>query len=293
MSSATVIGLGEVLWDNLPDGRRLGGAPANVAYHATQFGCRGVVASAVGRDEPGQDLLHRLNELGLDTSLVQKLHDRPTSTVDVELDDSGSPSYVIHEHVAWDKLAETPALLSAVRSADALVFGSLAQRSEGSRRTIHAALSNAPPGCLKLFDVNLRPPFVSAEVIAASVKRCDVLKLNKDELPFVARMLNLPTDRRGFCTEAVKSLGVKLVAVTGGSAAGTLYDGTDFSDRDPDPVQIVDTVGAGDSFTASIVTGMLAGQSLEAIHERAGKVAAFVCTQSGGTPKLPEALTRW
>ncbi|MEM6562151.1 MAG: carbohydrate kinase [Planctomycetota bacterium] len=283
----TVVGLGEVLWDDLPNGRRLGGAPANVAYHAMLRGADAKLITAVGTDEPGRTALDRLTNQGIDVNHVAELSDRPTGVVDVTLDDAGSATYDIRTDVAWDHIPLTDANRNLARSADAICFGTLAQRNDVSRRTIMTLLDAAGPDCLRVYDVNLRAPHFSAEIIRASVERCDVLKLNDDEVPDAAAALGVASDEPVFAS-ALIGLGLRMVVVTRGGDGSVLYTPDDVSELEPEPVEVVDTVGAGDSFTAAVLMGLLADEDLSRIHRKAAAVASYVCTQEGATPETPE-----
>ena len=282
-----VVGLGEVLWDDLPGGRRLGGAPANVAYHAGLRGCRAEVVSAVGDDDLGREALDVLKQRGVGAAGVAVLPDRPTGVVDVDLDDSGSASYTIREGVAWDAIPATDNAQSLAGGAAAIVFGSLAQRADASRKTIRRLLDAAGAGCLKVFDVNLRPPHFSAEIVRGSLERADVFKLNHDEIGPCAQMLGLPAGEAAFVKAALAAFDLRLVAVTRGGEGSLLATPGDWHEQPPAKVEVVDTVGAGDSFTAAVVAGLLRDEPIETIHRRAAAVAAYVCTQNGATPDVP------
>ena len=281
-----VIGIGEVVWDDLPSGRRLGGAPGNVAYHCRTRGAEAAVVTAVGDDELGREALAKLEALGLDTSGVAVL-DRPTGLVDVTLDGSGSASYVIRQPVAWDFIPATDRVLELAGSADAVVFGSLAQREPASRETIRRVLDVAKDA-VKVFDVNIRPPHVDAETVVRSLASADVFKLNDDEIPPVAQMTQLPEGEADFAAAARERFGLRLVAVTRGGEGSALYTADGVHEQPPKQVEVKDTVGAGDSFTSAIVMGLLRGEDLATMHRRAQAVAGYVCTQDGATPDVPD-----
>jgi fructokinase len=288
-----VVGLGEILWDILPDGaRHLGGAPLNAAVHAQALGCTASVVSAVGDDELGREAIKQLTErYQLDASAVVVLPDRPTGAVDVRLQ-QGQPTYEFRAEVAWDFLEATDAARRVVQTADAIVFGTLAQRSAVSRRPIHDLLAAPPASCLRVFDVNLRPPFYDEVIIRESLARTDVLKLNDDELPIVLAGAGLAAgpDWAGELLNALPQL--RMVALTCGARGSTLFTGECRAGHTLPARQVVvkDTVGAGDAFTAALIVGLLSGRSLDSIHDRAVAAAAFVCTQSGATPALPGQL---
>jgi fructokinase len=285
-----VVGIGEVLWDLLPGGRQLGGAPANFAYHAHALGAEARVVSRVGRDELGCELVRRLKKLGLATNAVEEDPAAPTGTVTVELRADGQPHYTIHEDVAWDRIAGEAAGRQAVTAADAVCFGTLAQRGEVSRRSIRALLMAAPADSLRILDVNLRQDYYSREVLEESLALASVLKVNETELARLAELLDLPGDERGRVAELARRFRLRTVACTRGEGGSLLYSEGRWSERPGEPVKVADTVGAGDSFTAALALGMLAGWPLDEVHRRAGELAAYVCSQPGGTPELPEPL---
>jgi len=287
-----VIGLGEVLWDLLPAGKQFGGAPANFAYHARVLGAEAVVVSCVGDDPLGQEILQRLDALGLGRQYVAVDREHPTGTVSVELEDEGKPRYVIHENVAWDFLPAMPGLAELAARAAAVCFGSLAQRSPASRKAIRDFLGATQEGCLRIFDVNLRQHFYDAPTIRRSLEAANVLKLNDDELPVVARLLSI----RGGSPEIVAALrdrfDLQWVALTQGNQGSVLVGPEGRSEHGGIPTKVVDTVGAGDAFTAVLAMGLLRGLDLDVINEHANRVAAYVCSQPGATPEMPMRLAR-
>jgi len=285
-----LVGLGEVLWDLLPGGRQLGGAPANFAYHAQALGARGVVASAVGDDELGREILARLDALGLDRSAVQVDHRHPTGTVSVQVDADGHPQYVIHEDVAWDFIEATGELTALAGRADAVCFGSLAQRAPASRAAIRRFLKLTPRECLRIFDINLRQSYYDRQVIAESLDVADVLKLNVDELTAITDLFDLPGGEDQAARAMLHRFGLTLVAVTRGSAGSVLITKDQVSSCPPQQVKVADTVGAGDAFTAALALGMLTDRPLDLTHRHAARLAAYVCTQVGATPELPADL---
>ena len=293
MTMPRVVGLGEILWDILPDGNRhLGGAPMNVAVHAQAVGCDASVISAVGEDELGReaiDILARRHRL--DLTAVQVLRERPTGAVDVRLAD-GQPTYEFRPDVAWDFLEATAVARQTATAADAVVFGTLAQRSAVSRRAIQELLTLTQPKCLRVFDVNLRPPFYEDSIIGESLEQANVLKLNDGELPTVLSAIGI--DVEGDWTAEVfgRMPQLRVVALTRGAQGSTIFarDRLDGHTVPAQQVTVQDTVGAGDAFTAVLIAGLLRGQSLDTIHEQAVAAAAFVCSQSGATPALPASL---
>ena len=287
-----LVGLGEVLWDMLPSGPQLGGAPANFAYHAAALGGEGAVASCVGSDELGRAILARLDSLGLDRTAVAIDAAHPTGTVTVELDEAGRPQYTIHENVAWDFISFSDSLVHLAARADAVCFGSLAQRSPGSRQTIEEFLDHTLKACLRIFDINLRQSFYSRQVLEGSLERCDVVKLNDEELPVVAGLLDLGGDEHDALAALLKRYPLRLAVLTKGSAGSVLLSPRGRSQMDGQQVRVVDTVGAGDAFTAAVAMGLLEGADLAMLHRRACRLAAYVCTQAGATPPVPEELKR-
>jgi fructokinase len=288
--SFKVIGLGEVLWDLLPAGRQLGGAPANFAYHALALGADARIVSRVGNDENGRDILDQLHRLGLPTDCMEVDDTLPTGTVSVELAADGQPKYRIHENVAWDAIAGDAASRTAVAKADAVCFGTLAQRSAVSREAIRSLVALTPPGALRILDVNLRQDYFSPQMIEESLARVNVLKVNDAELPQLASMLRLDGDVHGQIARLAERFRLRLVACTRGGDGSLLYSDGQWSDSGGAPIKVVDTIGAGDSFTAAMTLGFLAGSSLDRINELANRVAAYVCTCAGATPPLPPAL---
>jgi len=289
-SAPIVVGLGEVLWDMFPDGKQLGGAPANFAWHAQCLGASGAVVSAVGDDELGREILARLGAMGLDRShvAVDALH--PTGTVTVALDAGGKPHYTINEQVAWDYIPASDDVLGLARRADAVCFGSLAQRANISRATIRAFLAAVRPQCIRLFDINLRKPFIDRQAIVESLGLTDVLKLSDDELPVLAELLNLPGAETEFLSAVLDRFGLDMVILTKGGHGSRLRTPRADCSRAGIETVVADTVGAGDSFNAAVVMGLLVGHDIERINDCANRLAAFVCSQKGATPRPPAAL---
>ena len=288
--SFEIVGIGEVLWDLLPAGPQLGGAPANFAYHAHALGGHASVVTRIGDDNYGRDILHRFEEQGIADGAVQIDDVAPTGTVTVALSDKGIPNYIIHENVAWDRLIVTPAAIKAVRAADAICFGSLAQRSEISRATIQRLVAAVPAESLRVFDINLRQKYFSREVIEQSLRLANVLKLNDGELPVLASMFNLTGSTRQQIEWLAQKFGLQLVALTRGPAGSLLFKGGQWSDCPSEPIKVVDTIGAGDSFTAALVLGLLQKMELDEINSLADEVARHVCSSVGATVPLPKAI---
>ena len=285
-----VVGLGEVLWDLLPAGKQLGGATANVAFHVAALGGRAAVASCVGDDELGREILARLDAAGVDRGAVAVDARRPTGTVPVEVDDRGNPTFTITENVAWDVVPWTVACETLAARADAVCFGSVAQRSEVSRATIARFLQVMPAEALRICDVNLRPPFVDRDIIVGSFELADIIKLNDEELATLCSMLSLP-DGVDEALQAIRErFGLQMVVLTCAADGSVIVTERAVSRQAGQPVDVVDAVGAGDAFTAAVAMGQLMDMPLEQTHAHAEQVARFVCTQPGATPPLPEAL---
>jgi len=279
-----VVGLGEVLWDMLPAGKQLGGAPANFAYHAQQLGARAAIVSAVGKDALGDELLAQLRSVGLDTSHIAVLEDRPTGTVSVTLDAAGVPSYVIHENVAWDFIPSPGSFAPLAYEADAICFGSIAQRSPVSRKTIGEYLSSAVMGNLSVFDINLRQQYYNVGIIRGSLLHANVLKINDQEIHTLGGLLEMPPDENVIIATLLEHTRLKLIAVTRGDKGSSLFTPHALSHHPGYMTKIVDTVGAGDAFTAALVIGVLRGDPLDKINADANRLASFVCSQAGAMP---------
>ena len=292
MDKKYVVGMGEALWDVLPEGRKIGGAPANFAFHAGQAGMDARVVSAVGRDALGDETLLTLQQKGLNTDAVARV-DFPTGVVQVTLSEGGIPQYDICEGVAWDNIPFTPALDELARNAQAVCWGSLAQRSEVSRNCIYRFLDAMPSeqGRLKVFDINLRQHFYSIDVIEASCQRANVLKINEEELVIVSELLRLGTPQvEQQCRLLMERFSLDMLVLTCGSNGSYIFTPVETSFRVTPLVQVADTVGAGDSFTATLVADLLKGAPVGVAHEHAVQLAAYVCTQQGAMAEWPEAL---
>ncbi len=285
-----VVGVGEVLWDLLPGGKQFGGACANFTYHAQTLGAEAWLVSRVGDDPLGHEILERLSGMGLRADGVTVDPCAPTGTVSVELSRDGQPKFTIRENVAWDHIVPTHAAKEAVARADAVCFGSLAQRSEASRETIRSLVTSTRPEALRIFDVNLRQPFYTLEIIESSLRLANVLKINDEELPVLAGFFGL----RGSPTEQLAQLALRyhlrMVALTRGARGSLLYADGRTSDHPGSSATVVDTVGAGDAFTAALTMGLLANWDLDTLNHRASQIASYVVSQPGGTPKMPDRL---
>ena len=281
-----VAGIGELLWDVLPTGKQVGGAPCNFAYHAMQAGCKSIVISAVGNDQPGDELLTSLTGLKLDSRFIQR-NNFPTGTVTVTLNDKGHPQYLIHKNVAWDNIIFDTKTELKIKDLDAICFGSLGQRNSVSAATIQRLLSTVKPGCMKVFDINLRQHFYSPEIIIKSLEFAGVLKLNDEELPVLSGLFGLNGDVKNQLKQLINSFNLQTIVYTMGEKGSIIMNDNEFSFLESPKVVVADTVGAGDSFTAVLVSGMLKGIPLSKVHETATRTAAYVCTQKGATPVIP------
>lgn len=280
-----IVGLGELLWDLFPDGQRLGGAPANFAYHAFLLGNRGIIASRVGNDALGREALQVVNQSGLPTAHIQIDPAAPTGTVQVKLGERGQPDFSISSNVAWDKLDWTPAWQQLAGQADAVCFGSLAQRSPQSRDTIRRVLQSTREDALRIFDVNLRQSFYSAEVLSESLKLANVVKLNEEELPRLATLLGLGGGSQEQATRRlVQEFDLELACVTRGSRGSLLANSSRVVEHPGFQVPVVDTVGSGDAFSAAVAHCLLRKAPLEVVSEAANRLGAWVATKPGATP---------
>ena len=284
-----IVGLGEVLWDVLPEGKQLGGAPANFAYHVSQFGHDALAISAVGNDALGDETLEALNARHLQ-HLMPRV-DYPTGTVQVTLDDDGIPTYVIREGVAWDNIPFTAELEDVAQNTRAVCFGSLAQRSPVSRATIQAFLNAMPKDSLKIFDINLRQNFYNKEIIREALTACNILKINDEELVLIGRLFEHPgLDIENKCWLLLGKYNLDMLVLTCGVNGSYVFTPGSVSFQETPTVEVADTVGAGDSFTGTFVSSLLAGKSIEESHRLAVDVSAYVCTCKGAMPKLPQEL---
>ncbi len=284
--------IGEILWDLLPTGPQFGGAPANFAWGAASLGQQATqvkLVSAVGMDRLGEQALDSLGDRSIDRSFVQR-NQAATGTVDVHLDDRGQASYQFAEDSAWDHLAWNPELEQLVQTASAICFGTLAQRHPDSRATIARVLETAPPAAMKVCDLNLRAPHISKDVVLFSLQQAQLLKLNDEELEFLAELCDLAGAERELLQALAARYDLHGIALTRGSQGALLVEGQQIVECPAKSVPVVDTIGAGDSFTAAYLVGRLAGWPLTKIGDWASNVAAFVCTQAGATPELPARL---
>lgn len=286
-----VVGMGEALWDVLPEGKQIGGAPANFAFHVSQFGLQSRVVSAVGDDKLGNEIRDVFAARRLQGVIENVPY--PTGTVQVTVDDEGVPSYDIKENVAWDNIPFTAELRNLALHTRAVCWGSLAQRSVVSRTTIQQFLDTMPNGDdrLKIFDINLRQNFYTKEVLVESMRRCNVLKINDEELVIVSRMFGYPgIDLQDKCWIILAKYNLRMLILTCGVNGSYIFTPGHISFVETPKVEVADTVGAGDSFTATFVASILQGKTVREAHERAVNVSAYVCTQRGAMPILPSEL---
>jgi len=288
---AFIVGLGEALWDVLPEGKKLGGAPANFAYHTRQFGFNSLAISAVGDDKLGAETLAAFE--GKNLRYIMPRIPYPTGTVHVTLDDDGVPTYDIKENVAWDNIPFTEEIAEVARHCKAVCFGSLAQRNIVSRETIHKFLDTMPDdnGQLKIFDINLRQNFYSKDVICESLKRCNILKINDEELVTIGRLFGYPgLDMENKCWLILGKYNLNMLVLTCGVNGSYVFTPGCMSFQETPMVEVADTVGAGDSFTGAFCSALLSGKSVCEAHKLAVQVSAYVCTQNGAMPELPEDI---
>lgn len=287
-----VVGMGEALWDVLPEGKKIGGAPANFAYHVSQFGLPSCVVSAIGDDALGKEIIENFTSKGLDQLIAEVPY--PTGTVQVEIDQTGIPLYDIKENVAWDNIPYTEHLDALAKRTKAVCFGSLAQRNVVSRETINHFLDTMPKDddSLIVFEVNLRQGFYNKEILCKSMQNCNILKINDEELITVSRMFGYPgIDLQDKCWILLGKYNLKMLILTCGINGSYVFTPGNVSFQPTPKVEVADTVGAGDSFTAAFIASILKGKSVTEAHTIAVKTSAFVCTQKGAMPILPPEYT--
>lgn len=281
-----IVSVGELLWDRFPTGDRLGGAPANVACHCASLGADAYVITAVGDDDLGHRAIAQLREKGVHTDHVAVLPDVATGTVDIAMDDHRGHSFTINSPAAWDHLEATDTAKTLVGDADALVFGTLGQRTDAARHATQKIIAAASEKTLRLCDANFRAPFDDHDLLRQLLPMADILKINDEELAEFAA----GTTAADFFADQPQ---LQNLVYTRGAAGALLLGRDSQAEHLGMPTDVVDTVGAGDSFTATVLMGMLRGKPLKEIIDRAVQIAAFVCTQSGATPELPDHLRRW
>lgn len=277
-----IVGIGELLWDVFPDEKKAGGAPVNFVYHAGQLGAEGYAVSAIGSDELGLEILRILEQNNIRHYMETTEH--PTGTVMVELDPDGKPSYTIVEEVAWDHIPLTRQSVDLVKKADAICFGTLAQRSPVSRETIGKLLTHASEDALRFFDINIRQHYYSKELIEACLEKANVFKINDEELELLAPMFQLEGSTDDICQWFMDKYRLRYLVLTAGSEYSTIYGEGEKSMILTPEVKVADTVGAGDAFSGAFVYSILTGESLKKAHQKAVDIAAFVCTQNGAWP---------
>ena len=287
-----VIGMGEALWDVLPEGKKIGGAPANFAYHVSQFGLPSCGVSAVGDDALGKEIIENFTSKGLTHQIDTVPY--PTGTVQVEIDQAGIPQYEIKENVAWDNIPYTAMLEQLAEKTKAVCFGSLAQRNIVSRNTINRFLDAIPAenNPLIVFDVNLRQGFYNKDILCNSMKRCNILKINDEELVTVSRMFGYPgIDLQDKCWILLGKYNLQMLILTCGINGSYVFTPGNVSFQPTPKVEVADTVGAGDSFTAAFISNILKGRPVAEAHQCAVRTSAYVCTKKGAMPILPPELT--
>lgn len=282
-----IVGLGEILWDVFPERKILGGAPANFAYHISQFGFNGYTVSAIGDDLLGKEILDNLEEKQLNY-LIEKT-DFPTGMVKVNVDSWGIPQYEICEGVAWDNIPFTPRIANLAKETQVVCFGSLAQRNEVSRKTISTFLDNMPKDSIKIFDINLRLNYYNQEIIEDSLKRANILKINDEEVVKVAHLFKWELSEKEVCKHLLSTYNLDILILTKGTEGSWVFTPKEESFLPTPKITIADTVGAGDSFTAAFIASHLHGRCLVASHQLAVEVSAYVCQQHGAMPKLADA----
>ena len=286
-----VVGMGEALWDILPEGKKIGGAPANFAYHVSQFGLPSCVVSAIGDDALGHEIIENFTSKGLNQLIAEVPY--PTGTVQVEIDQAGIPQYDIKENVAWDNIPYNEVLQDLAKKTKAVCFGSLAQRNVVSRETINRFLDAMPKNDdnLVVFDVNLRQGFYNKDILTNSMERCNILKINDEELVVVSRMFGYPgIDLQDKCWILLGKYNLKMLILTCGVNGSYVFTPGKVSFQPTPKVEVEDTVGAGDSFTAAFIASILKGKSVEEAHATAVRTSAFVCTKKGAMPVLPPEI---
>ena len=276
-----IVGIGEILWDMLPSGKALGGAPANFAYHAGRLGEEGWAVSAVGDDALGREILDLVASKGLHGLIA--VTDKPTGTVQVSLDERGVPTYNIMEDVAWDNIPFTADMEALAKRADAVCFGSLVQRM-GSRASVLRFIRSMRPDALKVFDINLRQQYYSQDILEMSLRLTDILKINDEEIGIVASMFGLGGDDRDACRALIETFGLKLVILTRGAEGSEVITADEVIPQGVGDVEVIDTVGAGDSFTAAFAVAYLRSNSLTEAQRLASETASYVCSRKGAMP---------
>ncbi len=289
-----IVGLGEILWDIFPEGKKLGGAPTNFAYYSRGLGQNGIIVSRVGSDPLGKEILDSIEDLNLDSTYIQGDPSYPTGTVDVKLNETGQPGYIINKNVAWDFLILDDSLKKLAKDADAVCFGTLAQRSSKSKDTISRFLKLTGNNTTKIFDINLRQDFYSDRIIRQSLENTNILKLNSHELKILKNLLCYSDDGSeiNLCKKIINEYNLKLLCLTKGDEGSLILNKSDYFIHKGYKVEVADTVGAGDAFTAAMAVQYLKGKTLKEISNAANKLGSWVSSQRGATPVLNEKILK-
>jgi len=287
-----IVGIGEILWDMLPSGKVIGGAPANFAYHAQELGESSIVVSCVGNDELGREIISSLEKKDMPTEFLYIDKSHPTGVVSARINKEGKPSYLIQEEVAWDYIPTTTLMRELAFKSAAVCFGTAAQRSQLSRMTIQTFVGLMEQDSIRVFDINLRQNFYSQDVIETSLSLANVLKLNVNELSVVKKLLRLNGDEKKILNELSRKYSLNLIALTRGREGSILFTEGKTSNHEGHKINVEDTVGAGDAFVAGLVTGMLRGYELDDLHNKANRVASYICSKHGATPSLTNEIRK-
>jgi len=287
-----IVGIGEILWDMLPSGKVIGGAPANFAYHAQELGESSIVVSCVGNDELGREIISSLEKKDMPTEFLYIDKSHPTGVVSARINKEGKPSYLIQEEVAWDYIPTSTLMRELAFKSAAVCFGTAAQRSQLSRMTIQTFVGLMEQDSIRVFDINLRQNFYSQDVIETSLSLANVLKLNVNELSVVKKLLRLNGDEKKILNELSRKYSLNLIALTRGREGSILFTEGKTSNHEGHKINVEDTVGAGDAFVAGLVTGMLRGYELDDLHNKANRVASYICSKRGATPSLTNEIRK-
>ena len=287
-----IVGIGEILWDMLPSGKVIGGAPANFAYHAQELGGSSIVISCVGNDELGREIISSLEKKDMPTEFLYIDKSHPTGVVSARINKEGKPSYLIQEEVAWDYIPTSTLIRELAFKSAAVCFGTAAQRSQLSRMTIQTFVGLMEQDSIRVFDINLRQNFYSQDVIETSLSLANVLKLNVNELSVVKKLLRLNGDEKKILNELSRKYSLNLIALTRGREGSILFTEGKTSNHEGHKINVEDTVGAGDAFVAGLVTGMLRGYELDDLHNKANRVASYICSKRGATPSLTNEIRK-
>jgi len=287
-----IVGIGEILWDMLPSGKVIGGAPANFAYHAQELGESSIVVSCIGNDELGREIISSLEKKDMPTEFLYIDKSHPTGVVSARINKEGKPTYLIQEEVAWDYIPTSTLIRELAFKSSAVCFGTAAQRSQLSRMTIQTFVGLMEQDSIRVFDINLRQNFYSQDVIETSLSLANVLKLNVNELSVVKKLLRLNGDEKKILNELSRKYSLNLIALTRGREGSILFTEGKTSNHEGHKINVEDTVGAGDAFVAGLVTGMLRGYELDDLHNKANRVASYICSKRGGTPSLTNEIRK-